>query len=303
MQHEVAVIIDGAAAEALSDALLEAGALSVALEDADAARADEAPLYGEPGLEPDRQAWQSNRLVFMVNSEVDASQMLALASDSIGCPAPKIDSVRSVGEADWVRLTQSQFPPTRISDRLWIVPTWHEPPDPAAINIRLDPGVAFGTGTHPTTRLCLTWLAWADLANARVLDYGCGSGILAIAAKKLGASQVDGTDIDLQALEAARRNSALNRTDARFVAPEEIGANRYDVVLANILANPLKVLAPTLIGRLAGAGTIVLSGILDRQAQDVIDWYEREDDALKLSLWNSEDGWSCIVATRLVQYA
>jgi ribosomal protein L11 methyltransferase len=303
MQHEVAVIIDGAAAEALSNALLEAGALSVALEDADAAGADEAPLYGEPGLEPDRQAWPLNRLVFMVNSGVDANRMLALASDSAGCPTPRIDSVRSVGDADWVRLTQSQFPPVRISERLWIVPTWHEPPDPTAINIRLDPGVAFGTGTHPTTRLCLNWLAQADLANTCVLDYGCGSGILAIAAKKLGARQVDGTDIDAQALDAARRNSALNGADARFVAPEDLGAARYDVVLANILANPLKVLAPTLIGQLADAGTIVLSGILDRQAQDVIDWYEREDDALQLSLWNGEDGWSCIVANRLAQNA
>jgi ribosomal protein L11 methyltransferase len=303
MQHEVAVIIDGAAAEALSNALLEAGALSVALEDADAAGADEAPLYGEPGLEPDRQAWPLNRLVFMVNPGVDANRMLALASDSAGCPTPRIDSVRSVGDADWVRLTQSQFPPVRISERLWIVPTWHEPPDPTAINIRLDPGVAFGTGTHPTTRLCLNWLAQADLANTCVLDYGCGSGILAIAAKKLGARQVDGTDIDAQALDAARRNSALNGADARFVAPEDLGAARYDVVLANILANPLKVLAPTLIGQLADAGTIVLSGILDRQAQDVIDWYEREDDALQLSLWNGEDGWSCIVANRLAQNA
>jgi ribosomal protein L11 methyltransferase len=298
MQREVAVFVDGDIAEALSDALLGVGALAVSLEDADADGIGEAPLYGEPGHEPEVRAWHSNRLAFMVDSRADAGHLLASAAALAGCAAPQIDSVREVGESDWVRLTQSQFPPTRISERLWIVPTWHEPPDASAINIRLDPGVAFGTGTHPTTRLCLAWLARSDLSNASVLDCGCGSGILAIVANKLGARRVDGTDIDPQAVDAARRNGALNAAEVRFIAPEGLGAARYDVVLANILANPLKVLAPALIARLAPAGTLVLSGILDWQAQEIIDLYRSEDRSLTLTVWDRADGWSCVVGTR-----
>jgi len=298
VQREVEVYVDGVVADALSDALIEAGALSVAVEDADANREGELPLYGEPGLGPVGSAWRRNRLTFMTDASADVTSMLAAASAAIEQPAPAITAVRDVGAADWVRVTQAQFAPTRIDDRLWVVPTWHEPPDPAAINIRLDPGVAFGTGTHPTTRLCLQWLARSDLANARVLDYGCGSGILAIAAAKLGARTVDGTDIDAQALEAARANSAINGVVARYTVPQELGSGTYDVVLANILATPLMVLAPALVARLAAGGSIVLSGILDRQVPQIIRTYAKLGHELSLSVWGREEGWSCVVGTR-----
>jgi ribosomal protein L11 methyltransferase len=298
VQQEFVVIVDEECVDALSDALLDAGALSVAVEDADADLDTEQPLFGEPGLEPARPGWRSNRLVVMLDADADAQALLATAAAALDRAAPAIVAAREVGEADWVRLTQAQFTPTRISDRLWIVPTWHNPPDPGAINIRLDPGVAFGTGTHPTTRLCLAWLAQAELANARVLDYGCGSGILAIAAAKLGAREVVGTDIDPQALQAARANSAINRAAARYTDPQEIGADRFDVILANILANPLSILAPALVARLAAGGHLVLSGILDRQAPQVIDTYARLDRDLAFAVWRSEDGWTCIVGAR-----
>jgi ribosomal protein L11 methyltransferase len=196
-----------------------------------------------------------------------------------------------------VRLTQAQFPPTRIG-ALWIVPSWHEPPDPSAINIRLDPGVAFGTGTHPTTRLCLRWLQQHMRHGARVLDYGCGSGVLAIAAAKLGAGEVVGTDIDEQALAAARANSARNAVDALYTAPGELGSGQFDVVLANILANPLRLLAPMLLARVAPGGSIVLSGVLQRQADGLIADYARADRAVRLSVWAADDGWACLSGTR-----
>ena len=298
MQREVVVIVDADSAAALSDALLDAGALSVAVEDADADQDTEQPLYGEPGLEPPQPAWRRNRLIIMVDAAADAAHLLASAAAAIHLDPPAIIAARDVAEADWVRLTQAQFTPTRISEKLWVVPSWHEPPDPAAINLRLDPGVAFGTGTHPTTRLCLAWLAQAQLTGARVLDYGCGSGILAIAAAKLGARDVVGTDIDAQALAAARANSAINQVAARYTAAQELGSGAYDVILANILANPLLRLAPALVARLAPGGRIVLSGILERQAQQLIDAYAGLDDDLSLQVWRREDGWSCIVGAR-----
>lgn len=292
------MVVDGVDVDALSEALIGAGALSVTVEDAEADSAAESPLYGEPGLEPTARAWRRSRLAFLLDSTTDANELLASAAEAIDQVAPAIVAVREVADADWVRLTQAQFPPTRIDKRLWIVPSWHEPPDAEAINVRLDPGIAFGTGAHPSTRLCLSWLAQADLTNARVLDYGCGSGILAIAAAMLGARHVVGTDIDVQALEAARSNSAMNHVTARYTAPDGIGSGDYDVVLANILAIPLLVLAPALVARLASGGRVVLSGILDRQAQQVIETYAKLRDDLALAVWRSEDGWSCVVGTR-----
>lgn len=300
MQREIVVDVEGAVADALSDALLAAGADSVSIEDADAGGQTESPLYGEPGTEPDRSAWRRNRLVALIGAGIDPAQLVAAAAAAVDRPPPPIVDVRTIGEVDWVRITQAQFPPTRITDRLWIVPTWHEPPDPTAINVRLDPGVAFGTGTHPTTRLCLRWLAQAELSKARVLDFGCGSGILAIAAARLGAREVTGTDIDAQALEAARANSALNAVAAHYTAAAQLGSAVYDVILANILANPLIVLAPMLAARLAPGGQIVLSGILDRQAQDVIDTYADPGIGLALRVWDREEGWSCLTGTRPV---
>lgn len=298
MLREIAFLADAGVADALSDALLDQGALSVSIEDADADTVDEQPLYGEPGSEPDRAAWTHNRMAALLPPGVDPTQMLAGACASLSIEPPGICGHREVGDEDWVRLTQAQFPPTRIGERLWIVPSWHEAPDPTAINIRLDPGVAFGTGTHPTTRLCLAWLLQNMPRASRVLDYGCGSGVLAIAAAKLGARQVIGTDIDEQALVAARANSERNAVDARYTAPGQLPAGQFDLVLANILANPLRLLAPMLLARVAPGGSLVLSGVLQRQADELIATYAQADRAVPLQVWATEEGWTCLAGRR-----
>lgn len=304
MLIEVAVTVDEDRAEALSDALLDLGALSVSVEDAQADSADEQPLYGEPGMEIPRQAWRLSRLLILIDAGTDPRQLLAAAAEEAQIESLDAEQVRPVADADWVRMTQAQFPPTRIGRRLWIVPTWHEPPDPQAINVRLDPGVAFGTGTHPTTRLCLAWLDAQSLPGMSVLDYGCGSGILAVAAARLGARRVLGTDIDPQAVEAARVNSAANAVPpgiAEYTVPDRLPPaddGRFDIVLANILANPLKILAPALLDRVAVGGWLVLSGILERQADEMIALYARVDPALPMQVWRSEDGWVCLAGQR-----
>lgn len=298
MLREIRILVDAAAAEALSDALLDAGALSVSVEDADADSASEEPLYGEPGLVPARQAWRQNRLVALIDEGADASALVAAAATGIVEPVPPIESMRDVLDEDWVRKTQQDFPPTQIGKRLWIVPTWHEPPEPDAVVIRLDPGVAFGTGTHPTTRLVLEWLEAHPPQGKSVLDYGCGSGILAIAAAKLGARTVYGTDIDPQALDAARANAASNRVTGVYTAPGDLPSHPFDLVLANILTNPLKLLAPLLLARVAAGGRLVLAGILERQANEVIDAYARHDPGVRLVAWRSAEGWVCLTGAR-----
>ncbi len=305
--REVTLTVDEALAEPLADALLALGALSVSVEDAAADTADERPLYGEPGMPVAAQAWHRNRLTVLLDAGSDPQQLLAAAADRIDIAAPAIDAQRSVDDQDWVRITQAQFPPTQVGTRLWIVPSWHTPPEPTAINIRLDPGVAFGTGTHPTTRLCLAWIEANLQRGARVLDYGCGSGILAIAAARLGAREVWGTDIDPQALAAARANSLANGVPpeaARYTEPDALpaagtSAGRFDLVLANILANPLKLLAPALLARVAPGGALVLAGILARQTDDLIATYARIDPGVQLRAWREEDGWVCLAGTRI----
>jgi ribosomal protein L11 methyltransferase len=294
---ELTLSADEHSAEALADALVEAGALSVSLEDANAETPDEQPLFGEPGLVPERHAWTASRLRVLVEDEVGEA-VVRVAAEAVGIAPPAIECRTVVADTDWVRVTQSQFPPTRISDRLWIVPTWHEPPDPEAVIVRLDPGVAFGTGTHPTTRLCLRWLDAALSKGATVLDFGCGSGILAIAAAKLGAARVVGSDIDPQALQAARANSEANAVRADYTDPDSLQAGTWDVVLANILSNPLMLLAPALLARVAPGGALVLSGVLERQADQVIEAYRASDASLPLSVWAAEDGWVCLAGHR-----
>lgn len=297
MLVELTLSADERSAEALADALVEAGALSVSLEDANAETPDEQPLFGEPGLVPDRHAWMASRLRVLVEDDEGEAVVLA-AAEAIGIAPPAIECRTEVADTDWVRATQSQFPPTRISDRLWIVPTWHEPPDPEAVVVRLDPGVAFGTGTHPTTRLCLRWLDASLRPGASVLDYGCGSGILAIAAAKLGASRVVGSDIDPQALQAARANSEANSVRADYTQPDSLRAGTWDVVLANILSNPLMLLAPALLARVAPGGALVLSGVLERQADEVIEAYRAADAGVPLSVWAADEGWVCLAGHR-----
>lgn len=299
MLREVTLLADEAHAEALADALLEAGALSVSVEDADADSDAEQPLYGEPGLEPTRLAWQRSRLTLLIDADFALAERLEEVAAEIGCAVPAIDSDTEVEDTDWVRSTQAQFPPTQISPRLWVVPSWHEPPDAQAINVRLDPGVAFGTGTHPTTKLCLQWLDAELRGEETVLDYGCGSGILAIAAKKLGAGTTLGTDIDPQAIEAACINATENEAEVDFLLPDEFGPGTFDVVVANILSNPLKLLAPALLGRVAPGGALVLSGVLERQAEEVIAAYFAIDPSVPLSVWRAEDGWVCLAGRRL----
>ncbi|HTT10148.1 MAG TPA: 50S ribosomal protein L11 methyltransferase [Burkholderiaceae bacterium] len=298
MLREFEIQVDAAAAEALSDALLAAGALSVSIEDAAADSAREEPLFGEPGITPARLAWRHNRLVVLVEAALDAAALVAAASSGVVEKVPSIESVRVVPDEDWVRSTQAQFPPTRIGSRLWIVPSWHTPPEPAAVVIRLDPGVAFGTGTHPTTRLMLQWLDAHPPRGLRVLDYGCGSGILAIAAAKLGAARVVGTDIDDQALAAARANAAVNHAPGDYTAPDSLPSGVFDLVLANILTNPLKLLAPLLLERVAPGGRLVLSGVLDRQADEVVATYAGHDARLALSTWRVAEGWACLCGAR-----
>jgi ribosomal protein L11 methyltransferase len=295
--YELTLAADGGNAEALADALVEAGALSVSVEDANAETPDEQALFGEPGLTPTCHAWTASRLRVRVEGDAGAA-VIAAASAAIGIDPPPVEARVAVEDTDWVRATQAQFPPTRISDRLWIVPSWHEPPDPSAIAVRLDPGVAFGTGTHPTTRLCLRWLDENLRPGATVLDYGCGSGILAIAAGRLGAGSITGTDIDAQALQAARANSAANRVDADYTEPDSLRAGTWDIVLANILSNPLKLLAPALLSRVAPGGALVLSGVLERQAGEVIEAYRSADPGVALSVWATDEGWVCLAGRR-----
>ena len=296
--REFKLLADERCAEALSDFLLDLGALSASIEDADADQPDEQPLYGEPGLEPQTQAWPRSIVSALVEDDFDMEAALAEAAAAVDSLDAKILSSAPVEDQDWVRITQAQFPPTQVSPRLWIVPSWHEAPDGSAINLRLDPGVAFGTGSHPTTHLCLQWLDTHVRNDDRVLDYGCGTGILAIAAAKLGAASVIGTDIDPQAVESAAFNAEHNEVAAKFVLPGDLPADRYSLVVANILSNPLKLLAPALLGRVAPGGRLVLSGVLARQAEEVIEVYRQTDPAVELSVWREEDGWVCIAGIR-----
>ena len=292
--QSVRLLVDSKSAELLSDALMEAGALSVSLEDADAGTVDETPLFGEPD-HPTAELWPHSVAVVLLDESADVAAILEAAAREAGVAVPSGYTVETVAEQDWVRLTQSQFDPIPISSRLWIVPTWHEAPDSRAINLKLDPGLAFGTGSHPTTRLCLRWLDAHLAGGETLLDYGCGSGILAIAAAKLGAARVDGVDIDPQAVAASRDNAALNTVDAHFCLPGELASGQYDVVVANILTNPLKGMAPLLAGRVRTGGHLVLSGILAEQAEDVIavyrDWFAFDPPA-------TDEGWVRLAGVR-----
>jgi ribosomal protein L11 methyltransferase len=281
-----------ATAEAWSDAMLAAGAASVDAADANAGTGDETPRYGEPGHEG--ALWSVCRLTALFAADADVEASVRRAAAALGVETPAF-TLENLAEQDWVRRTQAQFGPLRIADGLWVIPSWCEPVDPQAINLELDPGLAFGTGSHPTTRLCLRWLA-ANLAPGQsVLDYGCGSGILAIAAAKLGAAAVAGTDVDPQAIEASRANAARNGVRARFVLPDALAPDPVDIVVANILANPLRLLAPVLAARVRRGGAIVLSGILEDQVAAVRGAYRRW---FKLGAWGTDDGWVALTGRR-----
>jgi ribosomal protein L11 methyltransferase len=265
--------VDAAAAEALSEALLAAGAQSVALEH----------------VEREEQT-----LSALLDPGTDAKALVGEAAASAGLPAAPAFTLEPLGDEDWVRASQAQFTPTEIGARLWIGPTWHAPP-PGRVAVRLDPGLAFGTGTHATTQLVLNFLDRNLVVGQRVLDYGCGSGILAIAAAKLGAARVDAVDVDPQAVETANANARANGLALQAVLPEALPAARYDIVVSNILAQPLIALAPLLAARTAAQGRIALAGILEAQAAEVIasyrPWFELQSDA-------TQEGWVLLTGKR-----
>jgi ribosomal protein L11 methyltransferase len=283
---------DAQEADAWSDALLEAGALSVDLTDPHAGAPREVAVFGEPGSAS--TLWPVSRVTALFAQDVDVDAALAHAAAAVARPVPAHERA-TVADQDWVRASRAQFGPVRVDEGLWIVPSWCVPPDPSATIVTLDPGLAFGTGSHPTTSLCLQWLRAHASPDARVLDYGCGSGILAIAAAKLGAARVAGTDIDPQAIAASDRNARANGVRAWFGAPDALPGDAYTIVVANILANPLILLAPALARRTAAGGRIALSGILESQAAEVRDAYT---PWFKLAAWRAAEGWVLLAGER-----
>lgn len=278
--------------EAVGDALEALDALSISVEDADAQTPAEQALFGEPGMPPPREGWQRSLLVALFAEEAqarEAAQLLVPQDFFAGC---RVVGLQAVPEQDWVRLTQSQFEPVEITPSFWIVPSWHEPPAAAQQVIRLDPGLAFGTGTHPTTRMCLRWIARNPPQGLRVLDYGCGSGILAIGAARFGAGSVDAVDIDEAAVRSTEDNARANGVQLVAGLPER-ASGKYQLVLANILATPLKVLAPLLAGHVAAGGSLVLAGILSRQADELKAAYA---SYAQLQVSDEEDGWILMTA-------
>ncbi len=294
--HELSLLCPEDCVESLSDALQALQALSVSVEDADALTQDEKPLFGEPGMPAPRQAWQRSRVLALFATQGAASEAADVLMQQDFFVDCQLLGNTAVPDQDWVRLTQSQFTPVEITPTFWIVPTWHEVPTQAQTIIRLDPGLAFGTGTHPTTRMCLRWMALRTGQGGnlgRVLDYGCGSGILAIGAAKLGATEVDAVDIDAAAIESTELNAKANGVSIR-AGQSDLAQGHYQTVLANILATPLKVLAPLLCAHVAAGGTLVLAGILERQAQELTLAYAPYG---KLSVADSEDGWILMTAS------
>ena len=292
--YELIVLVPIDEVETVSDALEALDALSVSVEDADAHTPAEQALFGEPGMAPPKPGWERSRIVSLFDNETSANNAARLLEAQDFFENCTLVAVKAVPEQDWVRLTQSQFTPVEITPEFWIVPSWHEPPAQARQLIRLDPGLAFGTGTHPTTRMCLKWVAKSrarGVTLGRVLDYGCGSGILAIGAAKFGATDIDAVDIDPAAVIATAANANANQVILHTGLPDQ-AKGHYNTVLANILATPLRVLAPLLTAYACG-GNLVLAGILSRQAQELQDAYA---PYCKLQVSDEEDGWILMTA-------
>ena len=297
MWTELQFTVAGEDVESWSDALLEAGALSVEAEDADADSPDEQAIFGEPGEPVPVAAWAHTRLRVLMDADEDPTDLLQRAATANGRSVPS-HSCRALADQDWVRLTQSQFEPIPVGRRLLISPSWHLESQREAAGERelivLDPGLAFGTGSHPTTRMCLEWLDENLRAGCSVIDYGCGSGILAIAAARLAAASVTAIDIDPQALVSAGDNARANRVSLRIESAERAQPEPADVVLANILANPLRLLAPLLTSLVRPGGSLVLAGLLERQADELCALYPQVD----LRVHARREGWACLAGTK-----
>ena len=289
---ELRLLCPEAQVEMACDALEALDALSVSVEDADAQTDAEQALFGEPGMPPPKEGWQRSRIIALFTDKVAADEALRILNAQDFFSSCQNLGLQDVADQDWVRLTQSQFAPVEITPEFWIVPTWHEPPAQARQVIRLDPGLAFGTGTHPTTRMCLRWIATHDVRQQRVLDYGCGSGILAIGAAMYGATSVDAVDIDEAAVTSTVINADANGVQLNTGFPDK-AKGTYQTVLANILATPLKVLAPLLCEHVHTGGHLVLAGILERQTQELIDAYAPYCD---LHVSDSQEGWVLMTA-------
>jgi ribosomal protein L11 methyltransferase len=291
---ELALVCREADVEIVSDALMEIDALAVSVEDADADTDAEQALFGEPGMPAPKAGWERSVVKALFPSEPEATEATTLILAQDWATDVHVQAIQAVPEQDWVRLTQSQFAPVEITPEFWIVPSWHQAPPQAQRVMRLDPGLAFGTGTHPTTRMCLRWIATHAQAWPRVLDYGCGSGILAIGAALHGAGHIDAVDIDPAAVTSTRDNAAANGVTVHPGLPE-LAQGEYPLVIANILATPLKLLAPLLCAHVAPGGHLILAGILSRQADELKAAYA---PWLQLEVSDEEDGWILMTAER-----
>lgn len=291
---QLIVNIDSQRAEQLSDIFFDLGALSVSIEDEHEGTELEQPIFNEPGMDVEK-LWEHSKVVILLEQNADVVNMVADAALELNHTFDYQEEI--VDDQDWVRLTQSQFTPIEITPNLFIVPSWHDIPNPDALGIILDPGLAFGTGSHPTTFMCLQWIADNVKPEHEVLDYGCGSGILAITAKKVGATRVDGVDIDPQAIESSLYNASNNQVVVNFSLPNSFVAHQYDVVIANILSNPLRMLASALASYVKPSGQIILSGILANQIDEMCEIYSQWFD---MSTFTVQDGWACLHGVRLV---
>ena len=289
---ELLLVCPQAEVDAVNDTLEALAALSVSVEDADAGSDQENALFGEPGMPPPAQAWEQSRVTALFNDLVSVEMALREVRQRHGADLNHT-AIQTVAEQDWVRLTQSQFEPVEITPEFWVVPSWHTAPEQARTVLRLDPGLAFGTGTHPTTGMCLRWIAQHP-GQPSVLDYGCGSGILAIGAALCGAGAVVAVDIDPAAVLASQANALANGVHIASGTPE-LAVDRYTLVVANILATPLKVLAPLLCNHIAPGGRLLLAGILERQCEELTQAYAPYCD---LEVLDSREGWILMSATR-----
>jgi ribosomal protein L11 methyltransferase len=296
--HELLLICGEDDVEIVSDALMELDALAVSVEDADADTDAERALFGEPGMPAPKGGWQRSVVKALFPNEQDATECATLILSQDWATGVHVQAIQAVPEQDWVRLTQSQFAPVEITPEFWIVPSWHQAPEQAKQVMSLDPGLAFGTGTHPTTRMCLRWIAQQAAALSpswtRVLDYGCGSGILAIGAALHGARNIDAVDIDPAAIIASKANAEANKVSLTAALPDA-AQGEYPLVIANILATPLRLLAPLLCAHMAPGGHLILAGILERQADELKEAYA---PWVKLEVSDSQEGWILMTAQR-----